>query len=699
MSLLCLMANPDPGSYELQQLPNLQATPATRSSPLESPNRAASPHEQTQLLLALQNPNPEGKSVSTPSLDDNHGTQQVSTSSDNNVNSAPKKSVIEKYLQVFEVAQHYILPFIAIAYLAFCYAAHATVIQLKTRLVDDSPGNIDAIKSGVTSINIILITLGLYPVQTILTDLKSEEFFRSVTSKMSGVPLKSINSISNPSFGAIQSLFVIFRQHCSYYFFAAFLSGWLIFATSTLAPAALSVSTALVDIESVTLPIGAIGRDTIFNMSMEPLGVQQSIQNDILPTASSLAWAETQLNVTYSFTVSNGVRYIVPPPLNLARDVPSRWASDVAILDPKCEWGEAKLEAFGKSGSLEVALDVSFSEQNISATVGSQDIFFDDLTLQPVISYLQLHSLPQKGFLTSGAMMWTLAQCVQNCHGSFNANVNLTGITTLRLTDKEQPPIQGPFPGMPNQTFPPLTSDIAFLICSPNAVYETREVRHDGHGVLTVTNTTVSARQGNLDPTQTNIMLTNALQLIKYNAGPPAGMQQLGAAAQAALFFGQDVLAFPMRPPFPNASSAPTITPLPLTNITDTYARLLTAASKAFLNRNTNDTTANVPAHLLAQRIIFTTSLPQIVISTFLFLLLCAVHAMSRLRRDAPQFSLVNLAAGLDRSGLPREVGMARSEIKGKTSKEIEEAVIARIGDSCVAAGEDASGTVVLQLR
>jgi hypothetical protein len=52
------------------------------------------------------------------------------------------------------------------------------------------------------------------------------------------VPISVANTVSNPSFGIIDSLKAIFHHHCTPFLTAAVLAGALAVATSTLAPAA-----------------------------------------------------------------------------------------------------------------------------------------------------------------------------------------------------------------------------------------------------------------------------------------------------------------------------------------------------------------------------------------------------------------------------------------------------------------------------
>lgn len=92
--------------------------------------------------------------------------------------------------------------------------------------------------------------------------------------------------------------------------------------------------------------------------------------DDLYPKAAALAWVENVLGVPYSFQVNNGPNYIVPVPVSLQSNVPARWISDVAIVGPKCEWGNAHREFFGTDPSTnETSLVVSFADQNLNTSI------------------------------------------------------------------------------------------------------------------------------------------------------------------------------------------------------------------------------------------------------------------------------------------------------------------------------------------
>lgn len=111
------------------------------------------------------------------------------------------------------------------------------------------------IKSAITTLNIAIVTLALYPVYDILlvikvSDLflwsrvyliqrKSEEFFHALIQRRArGVPFSTINSISSPVFGKIDALHAIIAGRCSRFFVVATLGYLIVFLTLILAPTA-----------------------------------------------------------------------------------------------------------------------------------------------------------------------------------------------------------------------------------------------------------------------------------------------------------------------------------------------------------------------------------------------------------------------------------------------------------------------------
>lgn len=69
-------------------------------------------------------------------------------------------------------------------------------------------------------------------------NLQSEEFFRSISRSGKGVPLNSVNSISTPSFGFLDTCRVIYMRHASLHLLTAFILSFLVLAMSVIASAA-----------------------------------------------------------------------------------------------------------------------------------------------------------------------------------------------------------------------------------------------------------------------------------------------------------------------------------------------------------------------------------------------------------------------------------------------------------------------------
>jgi hypothetical protein len=116
----------------------------------------------------------------------------------------------------------------------------------------------------------------------LLNHNQSEEFFRTLSYHPLGVPVLTLNKVSNPSFGTYDTIITIIRRHCTPHFVVAFLVGLLALATSTIAPAAcknflasilcseyypiplVSLGTKLIDGDVVAFAVGAIPKSSVF---------------------------------------------------------------------------------------------------------------------------------------------------------------------------------------------------------------------------------------------------------------------------------------------------------------------------------------------------------------------------------------------------------------------------------------------------
>lgn len=528
-------------------------------------------------------------------------------------------------LACIRLVRNAILPVVAIAYLVFCYVVHYKHVPVKTRFFDDSVAHLSIIKSGVTSISILIITIGLLPLQSLLADLKSEEFFRVINNRPSGTPLSSINTISSPSFGLFDSLTVLFKRHCSPYFAMAFIAGLLLLATSTLAPAALSVTTARFDNDVIAFAVGGIGRDTVYNVTSIP-PFAAFTWDSLYAKAMTVAWVENKLGLHYGFTVDDPTHYIVPPPMHLRSDLAARWLSDIVVMQPECFWSNARISSnftqpFSSFATLLIALDQGL-------TVSISDTFGPTGDNQIEWRGNSLSNSTDTGIPQSGATVFSVSQCSFNCTSFSDSTFDLAGIPTLKMDYETK------------------SFDMAFLVCSPHATVETREVHNDGRGRLTILNTTYPS-QGNIHAPQIQVMFTYLFQHLSDNGGPPSATSSLGPELQADFIFGPGA----SNRSNPDFNVAGIFAPAPISVITDSYTKMLQSSMKVMLQGNVSK--SYVPVILSTEQVIFTSSLPQVIASTVLFIVLLAVTAISHFRREIPKFTLYSVAASLDGSNMP----------------------------------------------
>ena len=170
---------------------------------------------------------------------------------------------------------------------------------------------------------------------------------------------------------------------------------------------------------------------------------------------------------------------------------------------------------------------------------------------------------------SDGSTVFLLGQCQSGC-SAFGADITLdfTGIdTTFTIA-------------LTNQTW-----TMAILACVPNVTVETREVRNDGHGILTVQPRPTGhqlTRQGNLNPIQTTALFSIAPMSITTSVGQLSGSfadnAQLGSQVQADILFGNSQIASLPQDALPGTSL--TLTPAPIDDITQRYTQLLQSSAK-----------------------------------------------------------------------------------------------------------------------
>ncbi|KAI0075492.1 hypothetical protein K474DRAFT_1676366 [Panus rudis PR-1116 ss-1] len=644
--------------------PEYHELPSLPTSSLQD----VSPHYQTN--------GPPGKDETevTPGKDQLLFPVPQSVQHDN----AVKRPQSRKLYAIWNSFKLLLLPLVAIAYLTFCYVVHYRIVVLKTNLVDTSVSNLANIKSGVTSISIIIITLGLLPVKSLVSDLKSEEFFRTVNAKPNGVPLTTLDGISTFTFGHTETLLAITKRHSSGYFFTAFVTGLFLIAINTLAPAALSVSTANFDSDIVALAVGAIDRDSIFNASKFAPSLTTSTY-DFTTRGANLAWVENQLHIPFSFQADE--QYIVPLPIDLSIDTPAKWLSDVVIMKPECTWSAAKLNSSVSNPLRNNSNFVLDLDQGLRLSVDSGLGFTGYADISLVTN--MLINQTDLGVPLTGSVVWLLAQCIASnttdCSNISNEmSLNFTGIPTLDLDVTI-------FSGKV------VKYATAYLLCSPHATIQTREIRNDGKGRLTILDTPITPPQGNLHPAQTYALLTNVLMDLP-NTGPLSQFSAMGSESQGNIIFGPQASNVSL----PDFGVVTPIAPAPLSNITEGYTRALRSAAKIFMQGAVSKT--YVPARLTSSRIIFTSSLPQVIASTIIFVLLLVITFIAQFRKEVPAFTLFSVAAALDRSEIPATFAQVRNLYDVKARLTQEEAVQSFEGTRVVLRKtEDSYGTLHLR--
>ena len=268
-------------------------------------------------------------------------------------------------------------------------------------------------------------------------------------------------------------------------------------------------------------------------------------------------------------------------------------------------------------------------------------------------SFTSLANQTSDAVPTDGTSVWVLSQCVgDGCSTSSTAIYSdLTGLPYLEADT-----------GSGNQTY-----HAAILMCTPNYVMETREIRSDGQGGLAVIEDGRKLqKQGNLNPSQLGLLLNTALNQYQFSSGPQFQIQDSSTLGQMELLFGQDQVS--------NVNSTfgaqTTLKPLPGSNISDTYTTVVHAAVKVYLAGVTG--TAYVPGRVATPMLVFGSSLPHIIVSTFLFASLSLLVIIAHFRRGKDnKFTLFGVATALQGSNIPMCFSQTRWEQHGATEEEL----------------------------
>lgn len=142
------------------------------------------------------------------------------------------------------------------------------------------------------------------------------------------------------------------------------------------------------------------------------------------------------------------------------------------------------------------------------------------------------------------------------------------------------------FTDVPSMSFSSIGADydIGFLVCKPNITVETREVRTQGSMTLEVQplaeGTSPYPRQGNLDWTQTSLLLSYSLSGLTTDSGPASSAWNgIGSGTQAHFIFGSGQMdSIPSGPQYEGTTMV--LTPLSLDQLAQGYTEMVTISTK-----------------------------------------------------------------------------------------------------------------------
>ncbi|KDR79181.1 hypothetical protein GALMADRAFT_243078 [Galerina marginata CBS 339.88] len=511
---------------------------------------------------------------------------------------------------------------LAISYLSFCCIAHYHAIPvggsgfLGPRFVHFTTG------AGITTITISIIYIALWPIYGLIAEIRSEEFFRLLSTHPNGVPLDSVNAVSAPTIGVFDIFLATVRSRCSYHLTATLAITLLIAATSTLAPAALGTVTVLVDVDDPAYQVGAIPNFSLIRETGSSF-ISSLPSADLYSLASSMSWVENVLNVTTTYSrVASGeddlFGYIVPFPPGYTTATQAYWTTDIIVLNPSCNWQNATSTGAVDANSNSTANQewtAALPEANLSLRFANDPFVAPNTNTKGSLAFNGNTSF-NVDFSPAIFVISVLDHPLVLLGTSIPSSTNFSNIPTLHLSNG---------------------NILAFLLCNPHASIQTRQVRSTGDGTLTLGKHQPS--QGNLDLVQVNFLLGGVLSQFATSSGPftsEVGMADM----MIRLIFGDNFQIF---------SNAP---PAPLTNITAVYKQVVQSAMKTFLSGAVN--TTNVPGGSIEEQVIFTSSFGHVIASAVLFALLVIALVVAQFREKRNAFIFDNVAAALADSDAPQ---------------------------------------------
>ena len=174
--------------------------------------------------------------------------------------------------------------------------------------------------------------------------------------------MRSINKIATPVNVISDKASALYHNHTSSYYVYALIASLFGLATSTIAPACLSVNRFTIDGDIYALEVGGLRHGDLWprcvisawsgqiynalnsfhrgSFGNVPQPSDQATLN--YGNLGSFAWSELALNSSFSYTLpispENGTYYLIPLPLSLSSTTKARWISDIISIQPSCEW-------------------------------------------------------------------------------------------------------------------------------------------------------------------------------------------------------------------------------------------------------------------------------------------------------------------------------------------------------------------------
>ncbi|KAF8636264.1 hypothetical protein AX16_011034 [Volvariella volvacea WC 439] len=513
------------------------------------------------------------------------------------------------------------------------------------------------------------------------------------------VPTSRFIDTSTENFRIWKTIPILLRWSCSFWFLVAFISGFVVIATSSLAPATLTVHEVFLKSNDTTFDVGAIlaspwdlrsdFNDSPTYQAYSPNeGVRRTLQH-----AASIVWAEAALGVNYSFSPaepssesSDRPQYLIPLPTDLFYNMSATWVTDVFAMRPSCNWQSGNLTLsidLDDDGKLELngtlpELNIGFvSSYNSSLHGDSSPISYAMFSVSAYNGYFTSFNTTSDNVPEGGYSVWAFIQDELRTSG---LSFNLTDVPTT-------PGDGGRF-------------SIATLACYPNFSIETVKVQNEGR-VITIQQHIADGRQGNLDQSEANRFFTALLDEPPNTATPSLlGLHGSGTQVQTGLIFGWDRVetikldyTLNLPPPFSfngyHGVDSQAITNIPdistfgfsrrsddaewssfpIRDVTATYARYLQSAAKPYLTGALN--TTQVPGIIYKPTLAFTASMTYAIISTILLLTLNILNIRAFFRSTKGEvFSLFTVADLLHDSNVAEGIRHFRENAKRNASEE-----------------------------